>query len=973
MLEAAASAIAVEAYKDGRSIFGYVSQKVKYADDFKDNFEKMIEKAGTLYARRGDVEAEINNNTMKRATNECEDWIKRVQEAEGEVLELKSKYEKEIRYAWRFPRFWSRANLSKQMVKKREKLRVLLEEGKLSNGVVIERPREHVRVLDAPRTEDKPSLHWAVEEILGFLRERNVQKIGVWGMVGTGKTTVMRNLNNNEEVVKMFDIVIWVSVSEDGRIKNVQDAITQRLKLKVEDGTNTAETAQLISDALRGIRYLLLLDEVQKPIDLDKIGVSKNDRDSKVVFASRLRDWCVKMGADELVKMKRMSYVDACKMFEEKVGRIKDPNIIEVGKLVVKECVGLPLLIDRIARTFRNKDNIFLWRDGLKSLRRWSSVKHEGMDEVLEFLQYCYENLDGKDKKDCFLYGALFPEERDIFVNYLIECWKAEGLLHNIDQLRDARDRGHTILNYLKDACLLEEGAMKEHVRMNKVIRNMALKISSRGVDHKFLARTCKGPKEAPKEEEWASSSRISLMDSDLQSLPATPNCIGLSTLLLQRNNNLMLIPDSFFLSMQRLRVLDLHRSAIVSLPTSLSCLTALRALYLNSCTRLTELPSSLGELLHLEVLDIRRTGIISLPIQVRCLTQMKCLRMSSSNFGTGNLISEVISSLSLLEELIIEVDPNTLWSDQVVRTIMEEVSFLTRLTLLTFSFPKVEGLEIFIRSSRVWKDENFTFQFSVGICNSVKHHILDYFEYQSCRFLKYANDEGVRHVISEVLTETNVFELIDHKNISSLSDFDTENMTKLRACSVDGCEDIKYIIDGDVAPHPTFQCLERMVIKNAPSLHCIWNGPVPVGSLGWMTSLILYNCPKLKEIFSKGLIEQLAKLEHLSVEECNEIEEIIIEFDNHCLDRSTLPRLKKLVLRDLPKLRSITLDESLIWPSLERVEIASCRFLLKLPFSRENAINLRSIDAEESWWSTLVWQDIAIKQRLQPLCKFTY
>ncbi|KAK3421237.1 hypothetical protein EUGRSUZ_H05030 [Eucalyptus grandis] len=973
MVEAAASAIAVEAYKDGRSIFGYISKKVEFADDFKFNFEKMTDQAKMLYARRDDVEAEINKNKMKRVTKECEAWIYRVKVAEQEVLKLESKYKKEIMHAWRYARLWSRANLSKHMAKKREELRVLLEEGKLDNGVVADRSPEHVRVIDTCGIEDKPSLNWAVEEILGNLRERKIKRIGLWGMVGTGKTTVMQNLNNNKEVKKMFDIVIWISVSKAWSIEKVQDAITQRLKLRLEGQANAVETAQLISNELGGMRYLLLLDEVWDPFDLHEIGIPNNDNDSKVVFTSRFRDLCYDMDADELVNMKRLSDADAYKMFEEKVGRnMKNPSIIPVAQLVVRECASLPLLIDKVARVFRKKDNIHLWRDGLKSLQRWPSIKIQGMDEVLEFLKFCYEDLNGEDKKVCFLYGALFPEDRDIFVDYLMECWKAEGFLDSIDEFQDARDRGHNILHDLINVSLLERSAVKTHVRMNKVLRNMALKISSGVSDHKILARPCEGLKKPPKEEEWTSASRISLMDNDLCSLPATSNCTNLSTLLLQRNKNLMMIQESFFLSMQRLRVLDLHATAITSLPPSLPCLTHLRALYLNSCEGLIELPSSIEALVHLEVLDIRRTGIISLPIQVGSLTQMRCLRMSLSNFGTGNPMSKVISSISSLEELMIDVDPNTLWSDQVMRTITEEVSTLTRLTSLTFSFPKVECLEIFIRSSPLWKDLRFTFQFSVGICNSIKYHILDYFEYQLCKYLKYANNEGTNPVISEVLTKTEVFELIDHQNILSLSDFGNENLSKLRACSVEGCKDIICIIDGNVAPPCAFEWLERMVINNAPGLHCIWNGPVPVGSLGQMTSLILYNCPKLKKIFSNGLIEQLSELKHLSVEECHEIEEIIIETENPCLDPRTLPNLKKLVVHDLPKLRSIAPNDLLIWPSLERLDIASCPSLLKLPFTRINAINLRSIDAEQSWWSTLVWQDDAVKDKLRSFCSFT-
>ena len=44
------------------------------------------------------------------------------------------------------------------------------------------------------------------------------------------------------------------------------------------------------------------------------------------------------------------------------------------------------------------------------------------MDEVLEFLRVCYDNLESDAKKVYFSYGALYPEEYDIYIDYLLEC-----------------------------------------------------------------------------------------------------------------------------------------------------------------------------------------------------------------------------------------------------------------------------------------------------------------------------------------------------------------------------------------------------------------------------------------------------------------------------------------------------------------------------------------------------------------------
>ena len=132
-------------------------------------------------------------------------------------------------------------------------------------------------------------------------------------MVGIGKTTITQNLNDNKDIAKMFDIVIWVHVSREWSVEKLQHVIIDRLKLNMEGITNVDEIAWRISMELECKRYLLLLDEVWHILDLKKIGIYGNQKDSKVVLATRYRHICHEM--DALIIMERMSEVDAWKMF----------------------------------------------------------------------------------------------------------------------------------------------------------------------------------------------------------------------------------------------------------------------------------------------------------------------------------------------------------------------------------------------------------------------------------------------------------------------------------------------------------------------------------------------------------------------------------------------------------------------------------------------------------------------------------
>ena len=250
-----------------------------------------------------------------------------------------------------------------------------------------------------------------------------------------------------------------------------------RLKLNVESTTGIEENTWRISKELKGKKCLILVDEIFDFIDLDEVMDIQDNLESKVVLASRLRDICKDMEADELINVKPLSNHEALNVFKEKVGwSIHFPGIKLVDELVVRESGGLQLLIDRVARTFRKKErNVSQWRDELNNLRRWENT--QGMDEVIEFLWFCYDNLDSDVKKVYFSCGALYPKEYDIYIEYFLECWRVEGFIldadefiHDKNEFGDAHDKGHAILDNLINVSLLESSEKRKCVKMNKVI-----------------------------------------------------------------------------------------------------------------------------------------------------------------------------------------------------------------------------------------------------------------------------------------------------------------------------------------------------------------------------------------------------------------------------------------------------------------------------------------------------------------------
>jgi disease resistance protein RPS2 len=979
---AGVGAVAGEVYKDGRRVASYIWDKVHRGKDLEDNHKRLKGEADKLSARRKDMENAANRDMTKELTNEDKCWIDRVKKSEEEVQELENVYEKKYKNRkWRLSDSifrLDRAKLSKQMEKKCTELRGLLSE---ENLPLVEKMPERVITRHAPKIEDKSSLRLAFKEILGHLADTDVRKVGLTGIVGVGKTAIMQNLNNNEDIAKRFDIVIWLNVSKGWSIEGLQRAITQRLKLKVEDFAKPDETAEKILEELKNKNYLILLDDVSQVFDLRKIGISCDPNDGKVVLATRDRRICNDMHADVEVEVQLLSENDAYKMFLEKLGRNVNltGNIEPIARLVARECACLPLVIEKIATTCRvYEENFESWENGLDRLPRFSEHKFQGMDELINFLEFCYNELGDEDKKFCFLYGALYPEDCEICIDHLLECWKAEDFIRNANEFRKARKKGWNILDELIRLSLLERSEKMNHVRMNKVVWRMAHKISEENNDFKILVQPGKELQEAPIEVKWQQANRISLMDTKLCTLPEKPCCKSLLTLFLQRNFSLEVIPESFFELMQNVRVLDLHDTRITSIPSSISSLTCLKALYLNSCICLMTLPTNIEKLKCLEILDIRDTGINFLPIQIQGLIGLKCLRLSLSGVGMGQSSDaefgkDVLSRLSLLEELRINVDKGFLQLKTVMMAIAREVTSLKKLTSLSICFPGVDDLQAFISNFHIWELLHFKFQFSVGSHEQTRYKIFDNSKkYQIRRCLKLANGEGIDPAILAVLAQSDAFELTGHKGASKLSDFGVDNMKMLRGCLIEGCREIKTLVDGTSITSSALIGLEVMHINDAANLTSIWEGVFHSGSLARLKTLTLCRCSSLKKIFSnKDMIEQLSGLQNLKVQKCSEIEVIIMKFENSGLEPDVLPNLKTLVLLDLPKVTSIWMNDSIKWSSLKKIEISMCPLLKKLPFSNENAINLECIEVQKSWWDALTWQEAAIKERLQPICRF--
>ncbi|KAH6770384.1 hypothetical protein C2S52_015187 [Perilla frutescens var. hirtella] len=869
---------------------------------------------------------------------------------------------------------------------------------------------------------DLPVFNTYVDEVLDCLYDCNKgNKVGIFGPTGVGKTTVLRKLHNRLiEQKSSFGRIIWIEYpdTKDKIYEKLQNELMEQLNIGHEATESIYTNANAISAFLRHKKYILLMDQVANYTDLDILGLREHHECKKVVIASSEKNVIDKM-TEHVVVIKGLEDDDAWILFENICGKLSDTHKMATAARIIECCAGLPWMIRSIANHLKDKKDDSSWNSAKRILQSKPKSVHlfglEGIDKAYEMI---YEGLEVNTKK-CLLYGALFPNQHQIYTDYLIECWIAEGFIVENDnqKVRVNRDHAQTILNHLTDRHLLQWCSDQKYIKMPPNFRRVALELDY----PEEIKCVIWAPSKAGKLDikTWTSVTRMSLIGCTTE-LPESPECCNIYTLLLQLKPNLGELANLFFDHMRNLQVLDLNHTAIGALPSSISKLVNLKSLYLNDCYYLVALPPEAKNLQKLEFLDICGTSISSLPIEIRCMVDLRSLRASLS-VKRGNHNSKgkevdlklkvppgIISELRNLEELSIDTAFDCKTEIDVAQRLATELATLEYLNTLCFNFPNVSSLDAFVNQSKSlknihtdWGERTFrSFKIFIGCHETQYSYESDYSRIQAERRLRYCTNEEFSSACKDLLKQASAFEIIGHDGVETLTCSQFE-LHSVQVCVVERCNNLKNIVDGyitsekqGIVRQSLLQNLEKLCLYDLELLECIWDGPVPSHqSLTNLTTITINGCPKLRKILDLALAHTLQSLQYLKVENCCAISEIVGMPDYSGQERrggtseiaevhegssnsvqgdlcDILKSLRKIELSDLPELQSICNSISISWNSLNSIIVTRCSKLMNLSLSSTNAKKLALIQGEESWWKTLQFPG-EMRQRSLPFHPF--
>ncbi|XVF03895.1 hypothetical protein REPUB_Repub05bG0032800 [Reevesia pubescens] len=895
---------------------------LSYLFCFASNVEDLRKETEKLTVAQGRLQNDVNEavRQTEEIEKDVEDWLTEADKVLEEVKILETEIEENKKcFNW-CPNWGWHYQMSKKVATK--KLIVV----KLQETSIFQRVGHHatlpvIEFLPSKDFMPSTSSKTAFYQIMESLKDDEVSMIGLYGMAGVGKTTLVKEVGKKAKALKLFDQVVIAAVSQTPVVKNIQGRIADLLDLRLLRETEEGRAAQLWQRLQQEKRILVILDDVWKELNLSAIGIPCGDdhKGCKVLLTTRLQDVCIRMRSHKKIQLHVLSNDEAWTLFKRNAG-LHDASgygeLDDVARKVAGECKGLPLAIVTIARALREKtlDEWIVANQQLKSSQL--AENQDFCEDIYGCLKFSYDYLKGRKNKSCFLLCSLFPEDYEISMEELTRYAIGQGLFQDVDFIEDARREARVILTHLQYAGLLLDTGNAETVKMHDVVRDFAHWIASEG-ENRFMIKAGLGLEEWPHSESLACCTTISLMENKIGHLPQELAFPKVETLLLS-GNHLEGLSGASLQGMKTLKVLTLSVGLMTSLE-GLVFLTNLKSLSLVE-SKLKDI-SPLGKLKKLEILDFRGCYLKKMPDQ---LGELKSLRLLDLSYGDGNweIPPNLIRRLLKLEELYIGDFSFSQWAiagtgEEATTASLSELNSLHRLTALTlkansrslpkdFLFPKLQRYKIAINQcfdysyprSRSLKITRCSLSaFKALFCN------IEYLDLDTVichRFLVPSLDRnGLNNLIFLRLRRCRAVKcLIDTVRLPGIALF---NLVELFMEEMIGLEELCYGL------HPTgfLHKLEKFTAKGCPGM--ISTVPV-VKSLKEATVI---NCPELLTVFQLDSPPPS-------------------EQENHAI---LLPNLTSLQLELLPNLRCVwegPMDRVSL-QSLKAVTIKSCNKLTSL------------------------------------------
>ncbi|CAA3025642.1 disease resistance RPM1-like [Olea europaea subsp. europaea] len=520
-----------------------------------------------------------------------------------------------------------------------------------------------------------------------------LKAVSVWGMGGLGKSTLVKQIYEDERVKGKLQCHAWITVSQSFDIMKLLKDLIRKLHDEIKEPMlhelelkQEVELKEFVKKILFERHYIIVFDDAWSTRSWDalKHALSNKNMSSRVVLTTRTLDVANLASQPEypgchdcVHEMEALSYEDSRKLLCNKTfgDEIFPPHLQDCADGILDKCMGLPLAIDAVGGLLGIKDK--------NSIEEWSTVcsylntKLHGYiltSKELQVLLLSYYDLS-YDLKTCVLYLSIFPEDHMIDHMRLIRFWIAEGFVQGKERLT----KEEVALRYLevfinRSLIQVAERYLDGRVYLCRILDILVSKSNEQNIVNTEIGRDSELPNKVQR-----FAIRTSIDSGHLET----------NRLKYLRSLILIAFVDSRFESFlskllsgsrKLLKVLDLRDAPLGKISNEVFKHYHLTYLSLRGI-EVKVIPESIGQLQCLETLDLKDTEVISLPIEILKLKRLRHLlvykykpRIYSTVFPFDNVQSFKapyrIGCLSSLQKLCY------IEADQMGNTTIDDLDF---------------------------------------------------------------------------------------------------------------------------------------------------------------------------------------------------------------------------------------------------------------------------------------------------------
>uniref|UniRef100_A0A7N2M2K2 Uncharacterized protein n=1 Tax=Quercus lobata TaxID=97700 RepID=A0A7N2M2K2_QUELO len=496
------------------------------------------------------------------------------------------------------------------------------------------------------RNDDKEKI---MDLLMQLDASRNVSVIPIVGIGGLGKTTLAKLVYNDEQVVSHFQqLRMWVCVSEDFDVTRLIKEILKSAKVPVDENLGIDQWQNSLRGLLKDKKFLLVLDDVwnddrNKWMELEDLLLG-GCNGSNIIVTTRNSSVATIMGTAAPYNLEGLPEENCMSLFVKLAFKEREeeqyPNLLNIGREIVKKCKGVPLAVRTLAGPLYSKIDENEWIS-IRDNEIWNLEQKEG--GILPALKLSYNQLPFH-LKQCFAYCSVFPKDYDFNNVRLIQFWLAHEILQSPkDKNVELEDVGDLYIKELLSRSFFQDFSQEEFVpvytfKMHDLIHDLALLIAKGECSvvtkkSTLAAEVChlsfleNGQEVTTQLEKLSKVQTIIFKTEQLASLLEA--CIARFKYLrvLDLSNSSFEVLPSSIGSLKHLRYLDLSGNNIIKqLPDSICKLHNLQTLVLDNCSNLERLPKGIRDIISLRVLSVTTKHTCLLEKAIGCLDSLRHL-----------------------------------------------------------------------------------------------------------------------------------------------------------------------------------------------------------------------------------------------------------------------------------------------------------------------------------------------------------